>query len=155
MDVDCRWPDSANDAKVFCTSDINQKVLEHKLPITSQPILPGRMEIPHYLIGDPASPLTPFSMKDYDTCPENAMVVFNNILHSARNPIKCAFARLKARWAFLSSKVDLKLGFVPTAIFACFVLHKYCEIGSCAVDEDLVEIQVSKHVHDENKSINV
>ena len=155
MDVDCRWPGSVHDAKVFCNSDINCKFVEHKLPITNQPILPGRMEIPNYLIGDPAYPLTPFSMKEYDTCPENATVVFNNILRSARNPIECAFGRLKARWAFLSSKVDLKLEFVPTAIYACFVLHNYCEMDSCAFDEDLVERQVSKHVHDEKKIINV
>ena len=62
MDIDCRWPGSVHDAKVFANSRVNQKMALGHLPITYQQILPGRMEVPNYLIGDPAYPLVPFCM---------------------------------------------------------------------------------------------
>ena len=69
-------------------------------------------------------------------------MVFNNLLRSARNPIECAFGRLKARWAVLSKKVDLDLTIVPSVIFACFVLHNFCERSKTYVDEELVRSQI-------------
>ena len=90
-------------------------------------------------------------MKDFETCSDNSQVIFNNILRSARNPIECAVGRLKARWSFLTSTVDLKLDFVPIAVYACFVLHNYCELNNCTIDQHLVEQQISKHIHDERQ----
>ena len=66
-------------------------------------------------------------MKEYETCNTIAQVVFNNVLHSARNPIECAFGRLKSRCGFLTRKIDLELDLEPAAIYACFVLHNICE----------------------------
>lgn len=97
MDVDCRWPGSVHDAKVFANSSISHKLREQHLPQTFQTLIPGLDKIPNYLIGDPAYPLTPYCIKEFKTCNENAQVVFNGLLRAARNPIECAFGRLKAR----------------------------------------------------------
>ncbi|XP_057299347.1 putative nuclease HARBI1 [Hydractinia symbiolongicarpus] len=145
MDVDCRWPGSVHDAKVFANSNIAAKLKDEEIPITYEDILPGRAKVPNYLIGDPAYPLTPYCMKEYHSCSTNAQVLFNNMLRSARNPVECAFGRLKARWGFLAKKVDLKIDFVPVAIYACFVLHNICELNKCVIDPDLVKIEIEKH----------
>ena len=81
-------------------------------------------------------------MKEYDACTSNEQVIFNNTLRSARNQIECAFGRLKARWAILTTKMDYKLEALPTVIYACFVLHNYCEKHNVNVDEDLVMTQI-------------
>ena len=49
------------------------------------------------------------------------------MLREARNPIECAFGRLKARWSILTRKMDLKLENIPIVVMACFVLHNFCE----------------------------
>ncbi len=142
MDVDCRWPGSVHDAKVFSNSEISRKLRDETLPATFQTIIPGFEKVPNYLIGDPAYPLLPHCMKEYETCDANDKVVFNNLLRSARNPIECAFGRLKARWAVLTKKVGLDLTIVPSVIFACFVLHNFCERSKTYVDEELVRSQI-------------
>ena len=155
MDVDCRWPGSVHDAKVFANSSINKKLRENNLPVTYQQLLPGRSRVGTYLIGDPAYPLTPYCMKEFAKCTTDAQVIFNNILRSARNPIECAFGRLKARWSFLTKKVDLQVEFVPIAIYACFVLHNFCESNNCYLDRDLVEQQSTVQLDRDNGRENV
>jgi predicted DNA-binding protein YlxM (UPF0122 family) len=141
MDVDCRWPGSVHDAKVFANCSVNKKLQNGVLPVTYQLLVPGHTKVECYLIVDPAYPLTPYCMKEYGSCSTNAQVVFNNMLRSARNPIECAFGRLKARWGFLTRKVDLKLDLVPTAVYACFVLHNFCEQHMYYVDSQVVQNQ--------------
>ena len=98
MVVECKWPRSVHDAKVFANSAISKNLRDNLLPITYSTLLPGQDPIPSYLIGDPADPLTPYSMKEYQSCSSNSEVVFNNLLRSARNQVECSFGRLKAQW---------------------------------------------------------
>lgn len=113
------------------------------LPITHLTVLPGQNAVLNYLIGDPAYPLTQFCLKEYQSCANNGQVIFNNMLRSARNPIECAFGRLKARWGFLSRKVDLKFDSIPTVIYSCFVLHNYCERNKGdLLDQDEIHFQM-------------
>ena len=88
------------------------------LPQTFQKPTQKAEKTPNYLIDDPAYPLVPFCMKKYEHCSNNSEVIFNNMLRSAQNPIECAFGRLKARWAILTRKIDLKLEAIPTVIYA-------------------------------------
>ena len=90
MDVECKWPGSVPDAKVFSNSSLQNG----NLAKTHFSLLPGFEAIPNYLIGDPAYPLTPFCMKEFQYCAENKHVLFNHMLRSARNQIESAFGRL-------------------------------------------------------------
>ena len=127
MDVECRWPGSVHDSKVFANSSINKMLRNGEMPATFQTVIPGFEKFPNYLIGDPAYPLTPFCMKEFDNCNSDEEVIFNNMPRSARNQIECSFGRLKARWAIFTRKIDFKLEILPTIIYACFILHNYCE----------------------------
>lgn len=68
------------------------------------------------LLGDPAYTLLPYRMKGLPSTSTNDQVVFNNLLRSSRNPMECAFGRLKARWQILNRRVDLKLEHVPELV---------------------------------------
>ena len=140
MDVDCRWPGSVHDATVFANSSIGKKLRENNMMRKFQTI--GYEKIPNYIIGDPAYPLTPYLMKEYESCRNNEEVIFNNMLRSERNPIECAFGRLKARWSILRKHIDLKLENVPIIIYTCFILHNICELKNSYVDEMAVESQI-------------
>jgi hypothetical protein len=104
MYVECMWPGSVHDAKVFTNSSINCKLRRNMLPSTFQCPVEGGEKIQNYLIGDPAYPLVPFCIKEYDTCSNNQQVIFSNMLRSARNPMAYAFGRLKARWSIFNQK---------------------------------------------------
>ena len=155
MDVECRWPGSVHDAKVFSNSFVNNKLQSGELPQTFNNLLPGHNKIPNYIIGDPAYPLTPNCMKEFQSCKTDAEVIFNNMLRSARNPIECAFGRLKARWAILTRKMDLKLETIPIVVLSCFVLHNFCELHNDTIDEELVRSQVARNRSMETEYQNV
>lgn len=81
-------------------------------------------------------------MKEYRSCKTNSEVMFNNILREARNPIECAFGRLKARWSILTRKMNLKLENIPVVVLACFVLHNFCELHNDNIDVEVVKAQM-------------
>ena len=109
MEVECKWPRPVHDAKVFANSSIGKNLGDNLLSITYNTLLPRQDPIPNYLISNPSYPLTPYSMKEYQSFSSNSEVIFNNLLRSARNQVECSFGRLKARWGFLRRMVDLKL----------------------------------------------
>ena len=141
IDVDCRWPGSVHDAKVFSNSNINYLLQEGKLPQVYRTLLPGFNKVPCLLLGDPAYTLLPYCMKEFPSTSTNDQVVFNNLLRSARNVIERAFGRLKARWQILNRRVDLKLEHVPELVYLCFVLHNFC-VNGVNIDDDHVRQQI-------------
>ena len=150
MDVECKWPGSVHDAKVFANSYVCQGLQNKRINQTNFNLLPGYDSVPSYLIGDPAYPLTSFCMKEFQSCTENKPVVFNNLLRGARNQIESAFGRLKARWRIITRPIDLKLDIVPSVIYSCFVLHNYCQTkSSCALGVDEVKLYTENHKRDE------
>lgn len=52
--------------------------------------------------------------------------------------IECAFGRLKARFGALRRPMDINLNELPLVIYACFVLHNYCEANKDMMDENTV-----------------
>ncbi len=72
----------------------------------------------------------------------NEEMIFNTMLRSPCNQVKCAFGCLKAKWTFLTKTVDLKLESVPTVIYAWFVLH-VCEQNKVTVDGKSLKEQIS------------
>ena len=154
MDVDCRWLGSVHDAKVFENSRINLDLKNNSLPCFSRLLSQYAKRIGKNLIGDPRYPLTHFCIREYEHCQTNKEVVFNNLLRSTRNPVKCAFGPLKARWAVLTKAIYLKLYNTSTLIYACFILHNICEVGNHYVDEAAVRNEIEFNWFQQNLTNN-
>ena len=146
LNVEIKWPGSVHDARVFANSDINKMFQNKQIPMVLKELLPGDDKVPPVILGDPAYPLLPNVMKEHACCTENEHVIFNEMLRSARNQIECAFGRLKARWRILTRPMDIKLDDLPTVIYACFVLHNYCEMRSNnnTINDDIVQSQIQR-----------
>ena len=142
IDVDCRWPGTVRDAKVFSNSRINCMFRNGTLPVLYGSLLPGFDKVPVLLLGDPAYTLLPHCMKEFTTCTTNEQVLFNNLLRASRNQIECAYGRLKGRWQILNRPIDMKLENVPQIIYACFVLHNFCESNNMKLDDDHLQRQM-------------
>ena len=63
---------------------------------------------------------------------------FGYRLCSARNVIECSFGRLKARFSALRREMDINLDDLPAVIYACFILHNFCEIHKETVCDEQV-----------------
>jgi Plant transposon protein. len=128
-----------HDARVFGYCEIQKRFSDGKVELFYKELLPGEECVPQLLLGDPAYPLLPYVMKEFATCSSNEEVIFNQMMCSARNQIECAFGRLKARWRILLRPMDIPVRNLPNVIFACFVLHNFCERRKVDVDASLVE----------------
>lgn len=143
IDVEIRWPGGTHDAKIFANSGINRVLKEGTVPKRPRFLLPGRDAVPLLLLADPAYPLLPHCMKENSTSYTNEQVIFNQMLRSARNKVECAFGRLKARWQVLTTPINLDLEDTPTIIYACFVLHNFCETHQTQIDNTIVQRQIA------------
>ena len=52
--------------------------------------------------------------------------------------IECSFGRLKARFGALKSAMGINLMELPHTIYACFVLHNFCELNNERISQDKV-----------------
>lgn len=86
----------------------------------------------------------PYLMKEYPSGSSNRQEQYFGLnLCSARNVIECAFGRLKARWGALKRAMDINLDDLPAVIYACFILHNFCEENKEAVSEERVGLAVA------------
>ena len=144
LDVDIRWSGGTHDTKVFAKSHINKAMQEGRIPKMYKTLLLGREKVPLLLLADSAYPLLPHCMKEYSTCYNNAQVLFNTMLRSARNQIECPYGRSKARWPILTTSLNFNLDDIQVVVYTCFVLHNYCEINKVGIDEiSLASLQQS------------
>ena len=52
--------------------------------------------------------------------------------------IECSFARLKATFGALKRAMDINLMELLHIIYACFVLHNFCELNNERISQDKV-----------------
>ena len=64
-------------------------------------------------------------------------------LCSARFVIECAFGLLKARFGILRRPMDINLADLPNVIYACFILHNFCEVNSDSINEEMIQNAIS------------
>jgi hypothetical protein len=79
----------------------------------------------------------PYVMKEYaEGSTTQQEQYFGFRLCSARNVIDCAFGRLKARFGCVKRAMDINLDELPYVIYACFVLHKFCELHNESIKRE-------------------
>ena len=79
IDVECTWPGSVHDAKVFENSFISKILRSSKLPAIFQIISNSEVKILNYLTDERAYPLLPYCMRENSTCASHEEVVFNSM----------------------------------------------------------------------------
>ena len=82
INVEVKWPGSVHDARVFANCSIQKGYTKGKLNFFRKELIPGDETVTQLLLGDPAYPLLPYVMKEYDHCTSNEEVIFNQMLRS-------------------------------------------------------------------------
>ena len=121
--------------KVFSNSSLSDSLKNGKVPQSLRHILPD--EDP---LGNPAYPLMPYLMKEYSNSGSNQQEQYFGMttLCQSRTVIECAFGRLKARFGALKRAKNININELPFVVYACFVLHNFCEISGERIGEDKV-----------------
>ncbi|XP_077986244.1 uncharacterized protein LOC144440735 [Glandiceps talaboti] len=138
MDINVGWPGRVHDARILANSTLYQRGNAGELfPNWTQQI--HGVQVPVFIIGDPAYPLLPWLMKPYPEIGNLAREkkIFNSKLSKARYVVEDAFGRLKGRWRCLMKRNDSSLVNLPNHITTCCILHNICEIYGDNFDEVL------------------
>ncbi|XP_030854170.1 protein ALP1-like [Strongylocentrotus purpuratus] len=158
-DILVGWPGCVHDARVLSNSSLYQKAQAGTLlPLQTKEI--EGVQVPLFVIGDPAYPLLPWMMKGYADCGRLTprQQNFNYRLSRARMVVERAFGLLKMRWRSLYKINESKVENVIHMVTAACVLHNICEIARDTLDLDLYEENIRQqqnhHHHPERAADN-
>ena len=73
-----------HDARVFANCDVQKGYSTGKFKLFYKELLPGHDGGPQLLLDDPAYPLLPYTMREFNHCIIKEQVFFNGVLRSAR-----------------------------------------------------------------------
>ena len=81
----------------------------------------------------------PYIMKEYSKGRSKVQEqYFGMTLCQSYMVIECSYGRLKARFGALRRAMDINLTELPNVIYACFVLHNFCEVNNERIGEEKV-----------------
>lgn len=110
--VECKWPGSVHDSRVYRRSDLFDAVHNR-----------GRNPNMSFLLADLGFPLTSCTLTPYKKPRGRNQRFFNKRLRQNRVIIEQAFGKLKARFPVLKYTILLHLKNISVIIVACFILQ--------------------------------
>ncbi|XP_042326669.1 protein ANTAGONIST OF LIKE HETEROCHROMATIN PROTEIN 1-like isoform X2 [Sceloporus undulatus] len=126
-DVLIGWPASNHYSFILRTSG-TYNAMRAGVFISERPSLTiAGKQVGPLLLADVNYPLKPWLMTPFkgSVCPQQA--VYNQRHSQARNVVKAAFARLKARWRCLTSSLEVAQTNANSFLAACVILHNIVE----------------------------
>ena len=143
MDVNCGWPGSVGDERIFENSSLCRRI----------EAAPSLLPEGTFLLGDKAYTLTCQMMTPHRRWNDNStrwnnrrnnmrnnnsenggdgpriprfVTRFNKVHSQTRVVVETAFGALKGRWRRLLHEITLDMEFVPDIVMACCILHNIC-----------------------------
>lgn len=121
--VDCGWPGSVHDNRIFKNSDIYRIMLPNTFNT--------------FILGDAGYGLTPFIMTPFKNPDGNIQRFYNKFHAKNRVIIEQSFGQLKRRFPILRYGIRLKMENMCACITACFILHNVAKhINDLDFDEE-------------------
>lgn len=151
--VSCKLPESCHDADALRESSFF-KNRERLLPRGFK-IFDG-WDISFMIIGDPAFPLQPWLLKNYnyDASTSAEMDSFNVYMNRGTVVVENAFGRLKGRWRILLKQSDVHHTFVPILVAACCILHNVCEMSKESFNSHwLLAVEEAKEIFPQPETV--
>lgn len=124
LDIDCSWPGSVHDSRIFSNSNVYVKLTNNTLT--------------GILLGDSGYKLSPFLLTPYLTPNTEAQHLFKNSHRATRVRIEMAFGQLKRRFSSLQNILRIKLQRCASFIYCCIILLNICKRWN---DPDIISNQ--------------